>query len=284
MSKTEQFVIFAILFIGAVGIAVLNDFLVRRSARKKSKQLEPGQSDTSRTQDSPRTDWKMVVALVVGGPLIVYLLMFTTWFRDVLGGVNKGLIALFIFAIVFLVGSIAFAFGRNYWRQRHYRQALKLVREGNPFRAIGLLQEELQSRGPSIDLLNAVVMIYLETKEWDNALRACDELEAFSPNHWIYHNNRGVALRERGDLAEALESFRQAHALAPLDLNVAFNYCSQLARLGEVDKAESALAEAEQAFDKHIFLFGGRQAARQQYVDRLRLAIATARNSSLKQH
>lgn len=125
-------------------------------------------------------------------------------------------------------------------------------------------------------------MIYVELKEWDNALRACAELEAFSPNHFINHANRGIALRERGELPEALESFRQAHSLAPLDMNIAFNYGSLLVQMGELAEAKTVLAQLEEALGKHIFLFGGRQAARERFLDRLQLLITTASRTSNK--
>lgn len=174
----------------------------------------------------------------------------------------------------------AFWIGLSYGRQRPIRRAAQLLNEGKASEVIQLMEEELQTRRRSFEILNILLLAYIENKEWDKGLLIAEEANRLAPDNPNLHNNLGVLYRNQGKLEQAIKSFYQAYFLAPRgqDFLYAVNYGQTLAMAGRIEDATKLLKIANQSFK--IMRFVGSQDQKricEDMLNGLRESIATGR-------
>jgi len=62
---------------------------------------------------------------------------------------------------------------------------------------------------------NSRAITYNELRQFDNALRDCDEAIRLDPNFPVFHNTRGVVLAHRGEYEKAIRDYNKAVDLNP---------------------------------------------------------------------
>ena len=113
--------------------------------------------------------------------------------------------------------------------QQHPKRAQSLNNLGLAFSAKGALDDAIAAYQKSINLdANAfeahmnLCIAFMHKKTWDNAIAAANEAIRCKPDLAEAHCNLGQALREKGQLQEALRELRRGHELGAKDPNWAF--------------------------------------------------------------
>jgi|SRR5579863_5461818 len=243
MNKNDQFIIVLVIVIAASAIVVLNDLLIRRSVRRAERR----KLHHPRDHRDNKTNWGILLTWLIAMPLLAYVALFTDWLRRLdfaLGG-TKTMTLMFVGLVVALFAAVGARFALLHWRHRHFRAALRLVREGHADTAVAMLRDQLRRPGPTAEILNAIAVIYCEQQEWDKALQAICELQGREEENPAFLANKGLILWKLGRLEEALELLRQAHSHIPGLFPIACNYGLLLAETGQTERAEEVLARAE---------------------------------------
>jgi tetratricopeptide (TPR) repeat protein len=293
MSRTEQIVIFLIMIVGALTIAFLNDYLMRRSARKREAKRDPAEVEKERAElekeraaqppqppPAMSSAWALVTVVLIAVCMLLYSFAKQNVFPPGWHWLQSIIVNFPIIAVALGVTYVAGKIGLATWKQRHARRAFHLIKEGHTDQAIEMLQERLRTRGPNFDVLNTLVVPYIAQKELDKAMQTVDAAEACLPNQAVLHNNRATILRDQGHSEAANESFRKAHTLAPFDFYYAANYGLQLAKMGQIDEATTLLKNAERIL-KNWYLLGAanRKQLQTGWIDPLRESISAAQEN-----
>ncbi|MEM1260795.1 MAG: hypothetical protein AAGH76_00215 [Pseudomonadota bacterium] len=102
-------------------------------------------------------------------------------------------------------------------------EGLELLREGEPERALPLLQKGLKRARTDRDFvigLSNICAAYVLLEEPYTALTYCDRALEMKPRFWRALNNRALAYLGMADLARAKADIDSATALAPESLNL----------------------------------------------------------------
>ncbi len=142
------------------------------------------------------------------------------------------------------------------FKRRHrkeYREAVRLIRDGRPDRAVPLLRALLQREPDSVDTLVALAVALLESSpapsmanpSTQEALALLDSAASLAPDDPTPLFNKGVCYRKMGRLEDALDTFSavlgidRRNALATLHMA---EICYELGRWEEaVEYARVAL-------------------------------------------
>lgn len=275
------FAVLGLLF-AALVVVVLNDFINRRQVRRaEARQKTP----PARIRNN-RTNWGLVLTLVVLAPLFLYIKLFTNWIERAPRGAEIAKSVLRWMPAIVIAASFAFVLYitkqliANWWKNRHVLRAYRILRAGDAAGAIAMLREKLQADHPSPEILNGIAAFYCDGKDWDNALRTICEAEENGLDYPNLKATKGVILWKMGRLGEAVEVLRAAHGLLPHDLFVACNYGTLLAEMGQTDKAKEVLRWAESKFKNTYYLGKGQRRMNEDQLDAFRQKVAAAREGN----
>jgi len=110
--------------------------------------------------------------------------------------------------------------------------------------AVDLIQRAIALRPNYAEAHNNLGNALRDNGQLDEAVAACRQAIALRPNYPKAHNNLGNALAEKGQLTEAIAAFRQAIALRPNYPEAYSNLGNALAEKGQLDEAVAAYRQA----------------------------------------
>ena len=129
-------------------------------------------------------------------------------------------------------------------------QAQSLYLAGRLDEAVALYRRRLQTHPQDVDSLQALALIYFQTKQYELAQYFAGEAVRLVPTYIDGLRIRGMALMQLGRLAPALSCFERALALAPDSIEVLVNHATVLLEL-------KRLHEALAGFDRVVALDPG---------------------------
>jgi tetratricopeptide (TPR) repeat protein len=112
-------------------------------------------------------------------------------------------------------------------------------------RILGVLGED--GRRDPFYLDDACVLLaqlYLETKEYDKAIQACQAASKISPKNLETKNMMGIALRRKGLVDQAIEKYKSILEEKPNHSRVLYNLGIAYSKKADLESAQSAYAKA----------------------------------------
>jgi protein O-GlcNAc transferase len=125
-----------------------------------------------------------------------------------------------------------------------FGQAVALHQAGRLLEAEPLYRRVLEAQPRHFDSLHLLGVIHYQQRQYREAVRLIDAALAINPAVAAAHNNRGNALKDLGETAQALASLDRAIALKP-DYAEAFYNRANLLR--ELDRFDEAVVSYDQA-------------------------------------
>ena len=124
---------------------------------------------------------------------------------------NRGRIALLLFALVLLVGGVLVgcvgpAKGTAEW---HADQGYKLAEEGRYDEAIEECNKAIELDPNLAMAYNNRAWAYNEKGQWDLAIADCNKTIELDPNLAMAYGNRALAYKQQGKKAEAIADFEK---------------------------------------------------------------------------
>jgi hypothetical protein len=152
---------------------------------------------------------------------------------------------LLVFVLVLLLGGglILVVWLRN--RDPATNRAIKRMQEGDVDGALRDLLEVTEIKGVTANRANALGCLYLEKKEYREALERFAEAERLGYNSFACRFNRAVALRKGGRTEEAIALYDGLSREKPDEPVIAAMYCLALADAGQIEAASEQFRRAQ---------------------------------------
>ncbi len=115
--------------------------------------------------------------------------------------------------------------------RQHIQDAVRLRARGNVEEAVSNLREALRLDPENSDLHRELGITFLLAKEWKRARVEMLEAVRHKPDDADAYNGLGYALEKLGDLQSAVEAYRAATKLEPVDSTYRQHYFGALAKL-----------------------------------------------------
>jgi tetratricopeptide (TPR) repeat protein len=109
--------------------------------------------------------------------------------------------------------------------------------------AIKLIARAINKRPSEASYHNNLAFILCSSKQYDNALLACNKAISLNPNNGETYVIKGRSLRELGEMEKALDSFLTAKGFMPKFLKLRSELGDVLAILGRFEEAEEEFRE-----------------------------------------
>jgi tetratricopeptide (TPR) repeat protein len=269
--RETAFVLCLFLLFTTLAVVVLNDWLQRRSDRKATLRGRSARASKTANQ----TNWGLIVAMIVVVPVLMCVTLFMDWFRNR----GPGIIAILVVGVPLLLIVVFVAARIIYmrWKKRHVLRAMQIAQTGNVAGALGILEEQLRSAGPSGEIYNSIAVLHCMQDEWAEGLRVIEESERLGLTAPRMPTNKGVCLLKLGRLDEAARVLETEHRKFPQDLMVTCNYGCLLSEMGDNARAVEMLGRAEDLYRKQ-WVFGAAEyrRAREKMLDEVRDRVILA--------
>jgi flagellar basal body-associated protein FliL len=145
-------------------------------------------------------------------------------------------VVLFFFLVLLLCGAlILVVWLKN--RDAVTARAIKRAQDGDVDGALRDLLEVSEIKGVTAKRANALGCLYLEKKEYQEALERFAEAERLGYNSFVCRANRAVALRKSGRTEEAIALYDELSHEKPDEPAIAAMYCLALADTGQIEAA-----------------------------------------------
>ncbi|MCC7421109.1 MAG: tetratricopeptide repeat protein [Planctomycetaceae bacterium] len=132
-------------------------------------------------------------------------------------------------------------------------QVVDLIEQGDLSQAHQVAREALELYGPTAYNLNALGIVLLRLKQWDEALRTFEQAIRTKPKEpnvrTLLGANRAYALLKVGRAEEGLVLMPDAIATFPTEVIFRANYCEMLAAVGRLEEARDQYAIVEELMD-----------------------------------
>jgi tetratricopeptide (TPR) repeat protein len=143
-------------------------------------------------------------------------------------------------------------------------QVVDLIEQGDLSQANMITREALELYGPTAYNLNALGIVQLRLKQWDEALRTFEQAIRTKPKEpgvrTLLGANRAYALLKVGRAEEGLVLMPDAIATFPTEVIFRANHCEMLAAVGRLQEARAEYAIIEDLMDVMKFRTdGGRE-------------------------
>jgi predicted O-linked N-acetylglucosamine transferase (SPINDLY family) len=125
-----------------------------------------------------------------------------------------------------------------------FGQAVALHQAGRLVEAEPLYRRVLEAQPRHFDSLHLLGVIQYQRRQYGEAVRLIDAALAINPTVAAAHNNRGNALKDLGETAQALASFDRALALKPDYAEACYNRANLLRERGRFEEAVASYDRA----------------------------------------
>lgn len=159
-------------------------------------------------------------------------------------------------------------------------QVIDLIEQGDLAQAQQIAREALELYGPTAYNLNALGIVLLRLKQWEEALRTFEQAIRTRPKEpnvrMLLGANRAYALLKVGRAEEGLVLMPDAIATFPTEVIFRANHCEMLAAVGRVEEARDEFAIVEDLMDVTKFRTEGGREIFETRIEECRAALNQA--------